>query len=110
MVGPEVAISIKPTLNADPVSRKTSTDAAKVVRALPMEETNCPVHMNVKLRLRKIAKGEFDCAFVILIYLSFVLRDRELDLRQQCIHGLAGFFDGGTLQHDLAEPIGNAFV
>src|SRR5574341_816555 len=57
-VGMAVAISIRPTLSAEPVRRNTRMPAASEVRALPIVETNWPVHISVNDRLRKTAKGE----------------------------------------------------
>jgi hypothetical protein len=51
-------MSIKPTLAAEPVSRKMSIEAANEVRELPMVSTNWPDHIKVKLRRRKTAKGD----------------------------------------------------
>ena len=51
-------MSIRPTLKAESVARKTRIEAANEVRAVPMVETNWPDHIKVKLRLRNTAKGE----------------------------------------------------
>ncbi len=57
-VGAAVAMSISPTLSAEPVSRKTRMPAASSVSALPAVETSWAVHSSVKSRLRKTAYGE----------------------------------------------------
>jgi hypothetical protein len=49
---------MKPTLRAEPVMRKTIMEAARVVRALPMPEINCPTHKEVNERLRKTENME----------------------------------------------------
>src|SRR5512136_237357 len=72
MLGKAVAISISPTLNAEPVRRKIKIDAASEVSALPMVDTSWPVHIKVKLRLRKTANGEGEdtAERVVMNYLS----------------------------------------
>src|SRR5512136_598903 len=57
-LGAAVAISIKPTLMAELVRRKTRMEAAREVKAEPMVETSCAVHIMEKLRLRKTANGD----------------------------------------------------
>ena len=51
-------MSIRPTLSAEPVRRKTRMEAARVASELPMVETSCPNQRKVKFRLRKMASGE----------------------------------------------------
>jgi hypothetical protein len=66
-LGAAVAMSIKPTLKAESVTRNIKIDAAKDVSEYPMVETNCPVHKNVKLRLRKTAKGDDERTAIVVI-------------------------------------------
>jgi hypothetical protein len=64
-VGPDVAINIKPTLNAEPVTRYIRIEAARAVSALPMEEISCPIHTRMNERLRKTANREGGVLVVI---------------------------------------------
>src|SRR5574340_578192 len=57
-LGAAVAISMRPTLMAELVRRKTRIDAASEVSAVPMVEISCPVHNQRKLKFLKILKGE----------------------------------------------------
>ena len=56
--GAAVAISIKPTLAADPVSLNIKMEADRDVRELPMVSTNWPSHIKAKSRRRNTAKGD----------------------------------------------------
>jgi hypothetical protein len=53
-----VAISIRPTLAAEPVSRKMRIEAASEVSELPMVSTNWPDHIKAKSRRLKTANGD----------------------------------------------------
>jgi hypothetical protein len=70
MVGAAVAISISPTLAAEPVSRKTRMDAARAVSELPMVEISWPVHSKEKFRLWKMAKGDAALATLFVVIAS----------------------------------------
>ncbi len=57
-LGSAVAISITPTLSAEPVRRKIRIDAASEVSALPIVETSCASHSSANERLRNTANGD----------------------------------------------------
>src|SRR5687768_10092759 len=80
MVGLDVAISINPTLSAEPVRRYTRMDAASVVSALPIEEINCPSQSNVNERLRKtenIEGADFPAMFRSVGFYQFKCARRQ---------------------------------